>query len=203
MSLAQRQSKSPKVVSIHEHAFDNLRFIRETMERAGAFTAVPGWGGVLMGVSAVLTALLTSRLPSRQLWFESWLGEAILALGIGLFAMVQKGKAVKSPILNGPGRKFALSLLPSMFAGGVFTLFLYQQGLYQLMPGVWLILYGVAVTTGGAFSVRIVPLMGMSFMLLGTAALFSPFGWANLYMGAGFGGLQILFGAIIARRYGG
>jgi hypothetical protein len=203
MSMAQRQSNSPKVVSIHEHAFDNLRFIRETMERAGAFTAVPGWGGVLMGVSAVLTAFLTSRLPSRLFWFEAWLGEALLALGIGLFAMVQKGKAVKSPLLDGPGRKFALSLLPSMFAGGVLTLFLYQQGLYQLMPGVWLILYGVAVTTGGAFSVRVVPLMGVSFMLLGTAALFSPLEWANLYMGAGFGGLQILFGAIIARRYGG
>ena len=203
MSKAQQQSKSPKVVSIHEHAFDNLRFIRETMERAGAFTAVPGWGGVLMGVSAVLTAFLTARLPSKEYWFEAWMGEAILACGIGLFAMVQKSQAVKSPLLNGPGRKFALSLLPPMLAGAVLTLFLYQHGLYELMPGLWLILYGVAITTGGAFSVNVVPLMGVSFMLLGSAALFSPQGWSNFYMGVGFGGLQILFGSIIARRYGG
>ncbi len=203
MSTAPRPAKSAKVVSIHEHAFDNLRFIRETMERAGAFTAVPGWGGVLMGVSAVFTAFLTTRLPSKRLWFAAWIGEALLASAIGLFAMIQKSKAVKSPLLYGPGRKFALSLLPPMFAGGIVTAFLYQNSLYSVMPGLWLILYGVAITTGGAFSVNVVPLMGISFMVLGTAALFSPQEWGTLYMGFGFGGLQIIYGAIIARRYGG
>ena len=117
--------------------------------------------------------------------------------------MVQKSKAIKSPLLYGPGRKFALSLLPPMFAGGILTLFLYRFGLYQVMPGMWLLLYGVAVMTGGAFSVNVVPLMGLSFAIVGTAALFSPLEWANFYMGAGFGGLQIIFGFIIARRYGG
>ncbi len=202
-SSAPGPMKSPKVVSIHEHAFDNLRFIRETMERASAFTAVPGWGGILMGISAVFTAFLTTRLPSKRLWFAAWIGEALLAFAIGLFAMIQMSNAVKSPILYGPGRKFALSLLPPMFAGGVLTAFLYQYGLYEIMPGMWLILYGVAVMTGGAFSVNVVPLMGVSFMALGTAALFSPHEWSNVYMGLGFGGLQIIFGAIIARRYGG
>src|SRR6202022_950437 len=105
----------PETVALHTRAMDNLRFIRETMERAGAFTAVPGWGGILMGVSALLTAFLTANLPSKQLWFEAWIGEALLAFGIGLFAMIQKSKAVKSPLLYGPGRKFALSLLPPMF----------------------------------------------------------------------------------------
>jgi hypothetical protein len=201
-SQAPRQ-KPATVVSIHEHAFANLRFIRETMERAGSFTAVPGWGGILMGVSALLTSFLTANLPSRQLWFEAWIGEALLAFGIGLFAMIQKSKAVKSPLLYGPGRKFALSLLPPMLAGAVLSLFLYQHGLYEVMPGMWMSLYGVAIITGGAFSVNIVPLMGVSFMLLGAAALFSPQSWANIYMGVGFGGLQIVFGAIIARRHGG
>jgi len=200
---APRPTKPAKVVSIHERAFDNLRFIRETMERAGAFTAVPGWGGILMGVSALLTAFLTAKLPSRELWFEAWIGEALLAFAIGLFAMIQKSKAIKAPLLYGPGRKFALSLLPPMLAGAVLTIYLYKYALYDVVPGMWLILYGVAVMTGGAFSVNVVPLMGMSFMALGTAALFSPQEWANLYMGVGFGGLQILFGAIIARRYGG
>src|SRR5215471_7328738 len=101
-----QQQRTGTVVLINEHAFANLRFIRETMERAGSFTAVPGWGGILMGVSALLTAFLTAILPSRQLWFEAWIGEALLALGIGLFAMVQKSKAIKAPLLYGPGRKF-------------------------------------------------------------------------------------------------
>src|ERR1044071_5991240 len=109
MNTASGSSKSSKVVSIHDHAFDNLRFIRETMERAGSFTAVPGWGGMLMGISAVLTAFVAPKLPSRRFWVEAWIGEALLAICIGLFAMVQKSKVVQSPILYGPGRKFALS----------------------------------------------------------------------------------------------
>ena len=203
MSMTSRPAKSAKVVSIHEHAFDNLKFIRETMEKAGSFTAVPGWGGILMGVSALLAAFFATRMPSRRLWFAAWMGEALLAFGIGLFAMVQKSKAVKSPLLDGPGRKFALSLLPPMLAGAVLTLFMYRYGLYGGMPGMWLIMYGVAVMTGGAYSVNVVPIMGLTFIVMGTAALFSPTEWSNIYMGAGFGGLQIVFGAIIARRYGG
>jgi hypothetical protein len=191
------------VVSINERAIENLRYIRETMERAGSFTAVPGWGGILMGISALLTALISSRLPSNDLWVASWLGEAVLALAIGGWAMAQKAKAVQSPLLDGPGRKFALSLCPAMIAGGILTLVLYRNALFGLMPGVWLLLYGVAVVTGGAFSVNVVPIMGVSFMVLGTAALFSPLRWANWFMAAGFGGLQIVFGIIIARRYGG
>jgi hypothetical protein len=195
--------KKGNVVSINERAFENLRFIRETMERAGSFTAVPGWGGILMGVSALLTALISSRLPSKDLWVASWLGEAVLALAIGGWAMAQKARAVQSTLLDGPGRKFALGLCPAMIAGVVLTLVLYRNALFGLMPGVWLLLYGVAVVTGGAYSVSVVPIMGVSFMVLGTVALFSPLAWANWFMAAGFGALQIVFGVIIARRYGG
>jgi hypothetical protein len=195
--------KKANVVSINERALENLRYIRETMERAGSFTAVPGWGAILMGISALLTALISSRLPSNDLWVASWFGEAILALAIGGWAMSQKARAVQSTLLGGPGRKFALSLFPAMIAGAILTLVLYKNGLFALMPGVWLLLYGVAVVTGGAFSVNIVPIMGISFMTLGTVALLSPATWANWLMATGFGGLQIVFGAIIARRYGG
>src|SRR5262245_60720677 len=191
------------VVSINERALENLRYIRETMERAGSFTAVPGWGGILMGISALLTAVISGRLPSNDLWVASWLGEAILALAIGGWAMSQKARAVHSTLLDGPGRKFALSLCPAMIAGGILTLVLYRNGLFALMPGVWLLLYGVAVVTGGAFSVNIVPIMGVCFMVTGTAALFSPAAWANSFMAAGFGLLHVGFGIVIARRYGG
>ena len=195
--------KSAKVVSINERAFENLRYIRETMERAGYFTAVPGWGGVLIGVSALLTVLVSRGLPSRDLWFESWLGEAALALAIGGWAMTEKAKKAKITLLNGAGRKFALNLCPAMIAGGVLTFVLYRHQMFGIMPGVWLLLYGVAIVTGGAFSVRIVPLMGVSFMTLGTIALLSPPQWGNWFMAAGFGVLHIIFGIVIARRYGG
>jgi hypothetical protein len=195
--------KPAKVVSINDRAIENLQYIRETMERAGSFTAVPGWGGILMGVSAILTALVSSKLPSRNLWFATWLGEAALALAIGGWAMNQKAKAVKTPLLVGPGRKFALSLCPAMIAGAALTVVLYFGGLFDLMPGTWLLLYGVSVVTSGAFSVKVVPIMGLCFMALGIIALVSPFILANWFMAAGFGGLHIAFGIVIARRYGG
>ncbi len=195
--------RSVKVVSINERAYENLKFIRETMERAGSFTAVPGWGGILMGVSALLTSVISTQLPSKRLWFAAWIGEAIRALAIGGSAMVQKAKAAKAPLLYGPGRKFALSLCPAMTAGAILTVVLYKYDQFALMPGVWLLLYGVAVVTGGAFSVKVVPIMGVVFMGLGTVAFFSPFKLANWFMAAGFGLLQIIFGIVIARRYGG
>jgi hypothetical protein len=196
-------TKSAKVVSINEKAVENLRYIRETMERAGSFTAVPGWGGILMGVSALFTAFISSQLSSRPLWVVTWLGEAALAFAIGAWAMFQKAKAVKAPLLYGPGRKFALSLCPAMVAGAVFTAVLYANDLYQLMSGTWLLLYGVAVVAGGVFSVRVVPIMGVCFMTIGTLALFAPFTWANVLMALGFGIQHIIFGIVIARRYGG
>ncbi len=195
--------KPEKVVSINEKAIDNLRYIRETMERAGSFTAVPGWGGILMGISALLTAFISSQLPSRELWFFAWLGEAVLAFTIGLYAMVQKAKAFRSGLLNGPGRKFALSLCPAMIAGAVLTIALYTNGLFQLMPGSWLLIYGVAIVTCGVFSVRVVPVMGMCFMALGAPALFAPLRYATVFMAFGFGVLHVIFGIIIGKKYGG
>jgi hypothetical protein len=196
-------TKSAKVVSINEKAVENLRYIRETMERAGSFTAVPGWGGILMGVSALFTAFISSQLSSRPLWVVTWLGEAALAFAIGAWAMFQKAKAVKAPLLYGPGRKFALSLCPAMVAGAVFTAVLYANDLSQLMSGTWLLLYGVAGVAGGVFSGRVVPIMGVCFMTIGTLALFAPFTWANVLMALGFGIQHIIFGIVIARRYGG
>jgi hypothetical protein len=180
---------------------DNLRFIRETMERAGSFTAVPGVGGMAMGVTAAAAALLAARQPSFDAWLATWLGEAFVALTIGVAAAGRKARAASTPLLTGPGRKFAMGLAPSIVVGGLLTVALYQAGLHHLIPGVWLLLYGTGVLAGGAFSVRIVPVMGACFVLLGGAAIFSPADWSNWFLAAGFGGLHLIFGGIIAVRY--
>jgi hypothetical protein len=193
---------SLKVVSINDRAVRDLRYIRDTMERAGSFTAVPGWGFVLMGATALITVALTTSIQSQNLWFIAWMGEAALASAIGIVGTLRKAQSRRA-FLQGPGRKFAMSLLPALVGGAILTGALYQRGLFDLMPGSWLLLYGVAVMSCGTYSVKVVPIMGAGFILLGTLALLLPWAWALALLAVGFGGLQIVFGGVIARRYGG
>jgi len=191
------------VNQLDSHARDNLRFIRETMERASAFTAVPGWGGVWMGLSALAAAGLSTLASSPREWLGIWLVEAFVAMAIGVAAMSAKARRAGLPLFAGPARRFLLTLAPPLIAGAIVTLALVEKGLTSLLPGVWLLLYGTAVVTGGAFAVRIVPVMGVGFMLLGATALAAPPGWGTAFLAAGFGGLQIVFGLRIAKQYGG
>jgi hypothetical protein len=182
---------------------DNLRFIRETMERAGSFTAVPGWGGVAMGISALAAAAIAVRQPTLERWLTTWLLEAAFAMVLAVLAIKRKANAAKGPLLSAPARRFVLSFAPPLLVGGLLTAVLYRAGLPAAIPGTWLLLYGTGVVTGGAFSVRVVPVMGLCFMSLGAVALFCPFAWGATFLAAGFGGLHLAFGIIIARRYGG
>jgi hypothetical protein len=157
----------------------------------------------MMGVMALLAAPLAARQSTVEGWLGVWMSAAVLAFVIGVLAMVRKARRAGMPLISGPARKFALSLFPPILVGGLLTVELYRAGMPGLVPGVWLLLYGTGVVTGGAFSVKIVPVMGLCFMVDGAMALFCPAAWSNWLMAAGFGGLQIIFGMIIARRYGG
>ena len=189
-------------VSLQVHAMDNLQFIRETMERATSFTAVPGWGGFAIGVSALAAAAIAWS-QSREIWLLTWLIEGLFAIALGALAMKRKADSAQVPLLSAPARRFVLSFAPPFLVGALLTLILYRAGLFAAIPGTWLLLYGTGVVTGGAFSVRVVPVMGLCFMLIGAIALFCPLEWGTALLAAGFGGLHMIFGWIIARRYGG
>jgi len=189
--------------ALHERAMDNLRYIRETMERATSFTGISGWGEVAIGITALLAAAVAARQTDLHLWLATWMVEALVALLIAGWSIDRKARRTRTPLLNGAGRKMFFSLLPPIFAGGLLTVVLYQAGLPGALAGVWLLLYGTGVVTGGMFSVPAVPLMGLCFMALGAVALFAPAELSNWFMAAGFGGLHIGFGILIARRYGG
>jgi hypothetical protein len=188
---------------MHAHAIDNLRYIRQTMERAGSFTAVPGTGGILMGVIALVASMLAGRTADVSSWLGIWVAAALAALATGVVFAARKAHAVKMPLLSGPGRKFLIGLVPPMVGGAIITAALYRAGIPAPIPGAWMLFYGTGVLTGGGASVRVVPVMGAAFMLMGTVALFSPPAWGNGLMAAGFGGLHILFGTIITVKYGG
>jgi hypothetical protein len=190
-------------IPIDARAADHLRYIRETMERAAEFTAVPGWGGVTMGLTALGAAVLAARQATPRGWLAVWLAEAFVAVAIAAPAAATKARRANSSLFSGPGRKFVLSFAPPIVVGGLLTWALFQLGAVSALPGVWLLLYGTAIVTGGAFSVRVVPIMGLCLMAVGAAALFAPVSWGNLFMAVGFGIMQMAFGLWIALRYGG
>ena len=193
----------PEPIPIDARAADHLRYIRETMENAAEFTAVPGWGGVTMGITALAAAYFASRQTTPSRWLFVWLLEAGIALAIAAPAAATKAHRANAKLFSGPGRKFSLSFAPAILAGGLLTYALAHAGLFAALPGMWLLLYGTAIVTGGAFSVRVVPVMGLCLMSLGAAALFAPANWGDAFMAVGFGGVQIAFGLWIARRFGG
>lgn len=189
--------------AIQERAMDNLRFIRETMERAGTFTAVSGWGQVVIGLTAIVAAILGSRAPNPSTWLAIWLGEAGIAGGISVASMAIKSHAANMPLFSGPMRKLVLSFSPPILAGCVLTLALHGTSAISLVPAVWMLLYGAGVISAGTYSVRTLPVMGAAFMCIGAVALVAPAAWATALLIASFGGLHILFGTLIARRHGG
>jgi hypothetical protein len=202
MAYAQPARTFPEPIPIDRRAADNLRFIRDTMERAASFTAVPGWGGALIGCTALLAGAIAYGRPAHQ-QFLTWLAEGVFALLFGCLAVHFKSRRLALSLLSGPARRALLSFMPPLLAGAVLTSILYRLDVLSVLPGLWLLLYGAAVVTGGAFSVRIVPVMGLCFMFLGALALLAPVSWGNNFLMLGFGGLHIAFGFIIARRHGG
>jgi hypothetical protein len=202
-SVRSESAKLDEPPALHLHAMDNLKFIRETMESAASFTAVPGWGQVVIGVLAIITSVIASRQAKPSDWVITWIILASVSLVIAVISMNRKAKRSKTILLSRPGKNFAVSCSPPMIAAALLTLNLSQSGNFRVLPGMWLLLYGTGIITGGAFSVKVVPVMGICFMSLGAIAIFSPASFGNVFMAMGFGLLHIIFGVIIARRYGG
>lgn len=200
---------------IHDRAIQDLSFIRRTMEGAASFTGVPGWGLVAVGGTAVMAAIVAQGQDIAGNWLLVWLIEAVLAVSLSAVFLWLKARrmagAGRRPALGIPGRKFLLGFWPAIMAGAVLTFslvdvrtaFTAEATVPRILPGLWLLLYGVAVVTAGMHSVRAVPAMGIGFMALGALALFVPALSGDLMLGIGFGGLQMAFGVAIARRHGG
>ena len=188
--------------ALGDRALENLSFIRNTMERATSFTGVPGWGGGVMGCTALVATAVAARTTAPQDWLRVWLVEGVVAFLIGAWSLGRKSRRLQGTAFTRPARQFFLSFAPPVLAGALLTAVLWQAGQAQLLPGTWLPLYGTGVVTGGAFSVRAVPLMGVVLILIGAVVLFWP-AWGTAGLAVGFGAVQIAFGLYIARRHGG
>jgi len=198
-----RFSEQSAFSSLGGHAADNLRVIRQAMARSATFTAVPGVGGAVMGGIALAATAAGAVQPTGDRWLLVWLSAAVLAAGVGLVAMARKARRARVTLTAANARRFALGMAAPFVAGAALTYALWTTNTHRVMPPAWLLLYGAGVLTGGAFSVPAVRVMGALFMLIGIAAVVTPPSWGNLWLGIGFGLLQIGFGIHIARHHGG
>ena len=203
MALRHPARAAAQPSALHDRALADLRFIRETMESASAFTAFSGWGLAAIGAAAVPGGWLAAQQPTREAWLAVWLALGAFSMAVAGLSTWWKVRRAPVPPPAAPARRFALSLAPPLVAGALLTLALARAGHWEALPGAWLLLYGTGVVTGGAFSVRVVPAMGFSFMLAGAAALLGPAAWSDWLLIAGFGGLHLVYGPVIGARHGG
>ena len=189
--------------ALSDRALDNLRFIRDTMERAGTFTAISGWGIAAVGVVAMIASLVARIRPTVEWRVGTWVATAAACIALSMVATARKARRSEVSMVSGPAQKLALAFSPAMIVGALLTAALLRIGANDLLPGVWMLLYGTAVVAGGAFSVRIIPVMGLCFIILGAAALFAPPSLGEWLMVGGFGLVHVVFGIRIARRHGG
>jgi hypothetical protein len=188
--------------ALHARALADLRFIRETMEGAAAFTTLSGVGLVAIGLTAAGAGALAGATPGAA-WLRIWVAEAGLALVVGALTTVWKARRARLPVLSGPLRKFGLALAAPLLSGAFLTIALARAGSYGVLPGAWLMLYGSGLLAGGAFSIRLVPVMGACFLVLGVATTLAPLAFGPVALMIGFGGLHIVFGALVVRGHGG
>ena len=186
---------------------ENLKIIRETMERSSTVTSVSGLGVMGMGVIALIGAYVAPLQTSDETRIYIWLAIAVIGCMTGIASTWHQSRT-RGPVTRlSAGRRFGLALAPPIIAGLVLTDFFMRQSQFDLMPGTWMLLYGAGVITAGAFSVRLIPLMGIVFMILGAIGLYLPDSWfqpvwqhmapIDFYLGLVFGGIHLLFGAII------
>ena len=189
--------------SISHQAADNLTFIRSAMERSATFTAIPGVGGVAIGLVAVAAAIVSARQPTANRWLVTWLAAAAVAVPVELVAMSLKARRAGLTLTGATTRRFALGMAAPLVAGAAITWQLWRVGSFNVIAPAWLLLYGAGVVSGGMFSVPVIRTMGVCFMAAGLASMVTPSDWGTIWLGIGFGGLHIAFGAYIARNHGG
>ncbi|HET7469018.1 MAG TPA: hypothetical protein VFJ81_05050, partial [Gemmatimonadales bacterium] len=133
MASPQRVPSRPEDPALHARAMDNLSFIRQTMERATAFTAVPGWGGVGMGVLALAAAAVAETRITRTEWLVTWLATSALGLTLGGWTMASKARRAGTTVFSYSGRRFVLSYVPPLLVGALLTGVLVRAGLWSAL----------------------------------------------------------------------
>ncbi len=188
---------------LQDRAIADLQFIRQTMATATAFTALSGVAFMVIGMGALVTGVVAQRLGDPLLQVLAWTADAALSVCLSTAFSIRKARCAGQSLISSAFRKFLAGLVPAIFAGAVLTALVVRSEAYELLPPLWLLLYGCGLVAAGSFSIAVVPLMGASFLVLGAVSAVAPAAWGGTLLVLGFAGLHCGFGWVIARRHGG
>lgn len=179
---------SADTVQLDSHAAATLRYIRASMESALSL-AVPGSTGIASGIVGVAATIVSSIPALRPYWLIVWLLAAVVAAIAGGTLLFRQA----------PIRRFAMGLVPSLFAGAVMTAVLWSSGNVQAIAGTWLLLYGCGLIAASTATGKSIGILGAAFVIAGLLALILPDSLQIPMLGIGFGGLHIVFGLLVRR----
>ena len=193
-----------------EEARENLRVIRQTMERSTKYSTLSGISGVLVGLAGIAGVVATWVLgPGAAIYHHPlrlasiWIVTLFTAIGIDLICNKRRAARVGKHIVSSLGAHIVLAALPAFFAAGILTYFFFQHHLLIYLWGVWMLCYGLAICAVGLFSVRPATYLGSAFVIAGAATLLMPaVPYHLIMMAVTFGGFHILYGVLMARRHG-
>jgi len=204
----------PTLLAPLEEARENLRVIRQTMERSTKYSTLSGLSGILIGLSAIVSVIATSRIlharyhahQPLQSAYPSlgvlWLCELALAVGIEFACNKRRARYVGKRVASPLGAHIIVAALPAFVGALALTAFFALHGLAALVWGIWMLTYGLAICAVGLFSVRPVSYLGSAFVLAGAVTLLLPTQLQLFMMGLTFGGFHIVYGALMGRKHG-
>ena len=206
-----------------EKHLDNLKEIKQLMERSTRFLSLSGLSGIMAGVSALIGAFLayyvlaSFNYVSGISYFDGAIildlqntvfiqlmligvGVLVSALSFGFYFTHRKAKQDGQTIWNAASRKLMLNLFIPLAVGGVFSLLLIQHHLVGLVAPVTLIFYGLACVNASHVTHNEIRNLGIFNIILGLINVYF-IGYGLFFWALGFGVMHIIYGGLMYFKY--
>jgi multisubunit Na+/H+ antiporter MnhC subunit len=178
-----------------KEAEQTLSVIRTLMERGTRYSNLSGHAGIAVGALALLGCAL--RMTLNTPFIPTWIGVLILSCGACVLFTAAMARANDEPVWTRQARTVVLALTPAFVAALVLTAVLARVGQAALLPGVWMLLWGVGALAMSFFTPRVMSVLGATFLAAGTLTLSVPPTSDALSMGMTFGAIHLVYGVIL------
>lgn len=202
---------------ITDKYIQDLKEIRETMNRATRFISLSGLSGVSTGIIALVGALLSYvvifkdadylgynsvEISSSHLVYLLLIAIGTLSLSIGsaLLFTHRKTKKQNQKVWNTPAKMLIINLSIPLITGGLLCFLFLIKGFVGFLCPLTLIFYGLALLNGSKYTIPVIRNLGLLEILLGLMA-FQFINYGLLFWTLGFGVIQIIYGLIVQKKY--